>query len=343
MFGCSTRVASFFMSAPVFISHSSKDRKVAQTICIALENRGLACWMAGRNVGPGENFQEAIVRAIRAAKVMVLVFTDNANNSGEIKKELALASHHNLTVIPARVEDVVPSEAFAYELATRQWIDLFENWEDEIERLTSWIAQFVPPATSSSRFDAPTNQPDSVVPSAPAAPLLQPVEPAPSPSARPQRRPQPPSASPDTSITSHATDDQGTDNALPKPVRTVAWLLIVQGITRVGFFLSSLPLVNVDSLTSFNFLRSFALAALAFAAGVLILCRSGKARFFGMTTSAICILFQIYFFSNVLSAYLAGRASNALFIFAAAVLQPAYLIIFVVTLLVLYRWRPIRP
>jgi hypothetical protein len=328
------------MSAPVFISHSSKDRKVAQTICIALENRGLVCWMAGRNVGPGENFQEAIVRAIRAAKVMVLVFTDNANNSAEIKKELALASHHNLTVIPARVEDVVPSEAFAYELATRQWIDLFENWEEEIERLTNWIAQFVPPATSSSRFDAPANQP--AVPSTPAAPLPRPIEPAASPSAQPQKRPPRPSASLDASITSDPADDHGADNALPKPVRAVAWLLIVQSITRVGFFLSSLPLVNVESLTSFNFLRSFALAALAFAAGLLILRRSGKARFFGMTTSAICVLFQIYFFSNVLSAYLTGRASNALFIFAAAVLQPAYLIIFVVTLLVLYRWRPIR-
>jgi hypothetical protein len=296
--------------------------------------------MAGRNVGPGENFQEAIVRAIRAAKVMVLVFTDNANNSAEIKKELALASHHNLTVIPARVEDVVPSEAFAYELATRQWIDLFENWEVEIERLTNWIAQFVPPATPSSRFDPAANQPYSVVPSTPAASLLRPIEPVASPSAQPQRRPpRSSSASLDASITSHPVDDQGADNALPKPVRAVAWLLIVQSIARVVFFLSSLPSINVEYLTSLNSLRSFALATIAFAAGLLILCRSSKARFFGMITSAICLLFQIYFFFNVLSAYLSGRG---IVIFAVWVLQPAYLITFAVTLLVLYRWRPIR-
>src|SRR5258708_7286782 len=76
------------MDAQVFISHSSKDRKIAQTICVALENRGFKCWLSSRDVGGGENFQESIVRAIRTAKVMVLVFTANANNSDEIKKEL---------------------------------------------------------------------------------------------------------------------------------------------------------------------------------------------------------------------------------------------------------------
>jgi TIR domain len=131
------------MSAKVFISHSSKDQKVARAICSALEHRGLPCWLAGRNVGPGNNFQESIVRAIRSAKVMVLVFSDNANDSAEIKKELALASQHRLVVIPARVEDVVPSEALAYELATRQWIDLFQDWEEAIERLAASIGTAV--------------------------------------------------------------------------------------------------------------------------------------------------------------------------------------------------------
>src|SRR5262249_4542942 len=112
------------MSANVFISHSSVDQDIALGVCDALEKRGLSCWIANRDVGPGENFQEAIVRAIRAARVMVLVFTSNANNSDEIKKELVLASQNKLTIIPVRAEDVLPNEALAYEFATRQWIDL---------------------------------------------------------------------------------------------------------------------------------------------------------------------------------------------------------------------------
>jgi hypothetical protein len=134
----------------VFISHSSRDRKVARTICSALESRGLTCWIASRDVGPGENFMDAIVHAIRAAKVMVLVFSENANNSDEIKREVVLASNAKITVIPVRVEDVVPSDAFAYQFATRQWIDLFEDWESQLERLATWIASMVPVGSAAS-------------------------------------------------------------------------------------------------------------------------------------------------------------------------------------------------
>ena len=55
------------MSAPIFISYSSKDQQIAETIYQALEARGHDCWIACRDVRPGENFQEAIVRALRSA------------------------------------------------------------------------------------------------------------------------------------------------------------------------------------------------------------------------------------------------------------------------------------
>jgi hypothetical protein len=145
----------------IFISHSSKDLAVAQTICAALESRGLTCWIASRDVGAGDNFQEAIVAAIRSAKVMVLVFSDNANNSTEIKKELALASQNKVAVIPARVEDVVPAAALAYELATRQWINLFNDWESEIETLCERIKQIVPSAAPVTSQSQPAAQPSA--------------------------------------------------------------------------------------------------------------------------------------------------------------------------------------
>jgi hypothetical protein len=131
------------MSDKVFISCSSADNQIAKAICTGLEKRGLPCWLASRDVRPGEDFQAAIVRAIRAARVMVLVFSQNANNSDEIKKELVLASQNNVVIIPARVENVAPNDSLAYQFATRQWVDLFENWENEIERLGSWISRIV--------------------------------------------------------------------------------------------------------------------------------------------------------------------------------------------------------
>ena len=131
------------MSSSVFISYSSSDQKVAETICDALQSRGFSCWISCRDIGPGENFQESIVKAIRSAKLMLLVFTSNANNSNEIKKEIVLAGRYHLTVVPVRVEDVVPNDAFTYEFATRQWIDLFKDWERDIERLASQIGNIL--------------------------------------------------------------------------------------------------------------------------------------------------------------------------------------------------------
>ena len=131
------------MTASIFISHASKDQKVATSICTALEARGSKCWIASRDVQPGENFQEAIVRAIRESRVMLLVFSAHSNNSDEIKKELVLAGQNKLVVIPLRVEDVKPSDAFSYELATRQWINMFDDWERSLEQLVAQISKTI--------------------------------------------------------------------------------------------------------------------------------------------------------------------------------------------------------
>ena len=129
----------------IFISHSSKDHKVAMTICRGLEARGVSCWISSRDIAPGGNYQESIDTAIRAARAMILVFTGSANDSAEIKKELALASSYKIVVIPVRAEDIAPTGAFKYELITRQWIDLFDDWEQALERLVEQINRIAAP------------------------------------------------------------------------------------------------------------------------------------------------------------------------------------------------------
>ena len=185
------------MSTPIFISYSSKDRAVAQTICEALENRGLSCWISSRDIGPGENFQVSIVHAIRAAKVMILVFSANSNNSDEIKKELVLAGQSHLAVIPVRVEDVAPEEAFAYELATRQWIDVFDDWENSIQRVVRQLETVgvTPPSVAP---EAAAGQPSTVAPMPPAETAEPPGAPPAAPIAKPAQQTEESAARPPT-------------------------------------------------------------------------------------------------------------------------------------------------
>ncbi|HTS94315.1 MAG TPA: TIR domain-containing protein [Stellaceae bacterium] len=179
------------MSATIFISYASRDRKVADSVCNALENRGLKCWISSRDIHGGENFQEAIVRAIRGAKVMLLIFSANANNSDELKKELVVAGQSKLIVVPLRVEEVTPNDAFSYELATRQWIDMFDNWERALDTLVSHLTAVlgtVAPAELPASLTAAPPQPASVSASAPKA---ETVPPPPKPPEKPAEAPPP--------------------------------------------------------------------------------------------------------------------------------------------------------
>jgi tetratricopeptide (TPR) repeat protein len=128
-------------SPPVFISYATADRTEALKVCKAIESRGTPCWISMRDVPPGANYQEAIVQSLRTARAVVLVFSDAANTSDEIKKELSLASRYRVPVIALRLKDVEPSDAFAYELSTRQWINAFEGWDQSIDTLVGRIGQ----------------------------------------------------------------------------------------------------------------------------------------------------------------------------------------------------------
>jgi len=243
----------------IFISHSSKDQTVARTLCAALESRGLTCWIASRDVGAGENFQESIVTAIRSAKVMVLVFSDNANNSTEIKKELALASQHKLAVIPARVEDVAPGAALAYELATRQWINLFDDWETEIETLCDRVRQIVPPPPG-------------------AAPPQQPVEPI----AETVSPPNPPIAKSPVAQSPVTKPPAGT-RAVPL---WLALVLTIFAVLRLG--LSSLFMTMAPSWHLASYLMAADMLITGFAlliAGILLMV---TARWASATATAVC-------------------------------------------------------
>lgn len=128
------------MDSPVVISHSPGDADPAMAVCSELESRNVRCWIAPRDVAPGDDGRDAIAKAIRHAKVMVLIFTRSSAGSREMTDELAVASQHDLAIIPLCVDDVVLTGAPASASATYPWIALFRNSTGAIDRLASRIA-----------------------------------------------------------------------------------------------------------------------------------------------------------------------------------------------------------
>jgi TIR domain len=79
-------------ASDVFISYASPDSSIAEAVCGALERAGINCWIAPRNVVPGEFYADAIVRAIDRARVIVLVLSTNAAGSPHVLREVERAS-----------------------------------------------------------------------------------------------------------------------------------------------------------------------------------------------------------------------------------------------------------
>jgi TIR domain len=123
----------------IFVSFSKQDQAAALEILGRIESANLKCWISCRDVPRGRDYQDAIVEALDQSGAMVLVFSNNANNSEEIKRELALASAKRLFVLPVRIENAEPTKGFKYQLATRQYIDLFEDREKNMTLIVNTL------------------------------------------------------------------------------------------------------------------------------------------------------------------------------------------------------------
>lgn len=116
---------------------------MAREVVEALEADGLKCWISLRDVLPGQNYQEAIVKALEAASGIVFLFSENSNKSLEINKELSIGGSLSVPVFPLRLSPIAPSGALRYELAIRQWIDLFPHRRYALAKLGQTIKRAI--------------------------------------------------------------------------------------------------------------------------------------------------------------------------------------------------------
>jgi TolB-like protein/cytochrome c-type biogenesis protein CcmH/NrfG len=111
-------------SRSVFISYASHDADVANSVCQFLESRGVACWIAPRDVRPGAQYADAIVRAINDAMEVVLVLSGSAVASSHVAREVERAASKHKPVIAFRVDAVALNPGLEYFLSESQWIDV---------------------------------------------------------------------------------------------------------------------------------------------------------------------------------------------------------------------------
>ncbi|WP_370576075.1 SUMF1/EgtB/PvdO family nonheme iron enzyme [Methanomethylovorans sp.] len=146
-------------SHDVFISFAggtrSGDYNAAMTVCNFLESRGLKCWIYSRDELKGEEFEKAILDAIRNSKVLVLIYTAKTNSSHFVEIEIRHAFRCRLPIIPFKMEDVPYNSVLDFYLTSHNWLDAtIPPLEFHLQKLAEDIAQLIkkdityPPSSS---------------------------------------------------------------------------------------------------------------------------------------------------------------------------------------------------
>ena len=135
----------------------------------ALERAGVRCWIAPRDVTPGELYSEAIVHAIDSAKVVVLVLSQNAAVSQHVLREVERASSKRHPVVSFRIDLAPIPAALEYFLNTSQWLDASATGvERALPKLVDAVQRGVAHASDSAAGHSggaarPRTEPDAAV------------------------------------------------------------------------------------------------------------------------------------------------------------------------------------
>jgi TIR domain-containing protein len=148
------------MSHDVFISHSTKDKTVADAVCAVLEKHKIRCWIAPRDITPGKEWGASIIDAIGASRVMIVIFSASANNSLQIPREVERAVNKEVTVVPLRIENVVPTKALEYFIGSVHWLDaLTPPLEKHLDKMARVVEGILRSEKTNSATQTPARRP----------------------------------------------------------------------------------------------------------------------------------------------------------------------------------------
>jgi TolB-like protein/tetratricopeptide (TPR) repeat protein len=132
----------------VFVSYASQDAAIANAVVENLEQHGIECWIAPRDVTPGSQYADEIVGAINNAKVLVLVLSEHAIASPHVGREIERAASKRRGIIGLRTDAAPMTRSFEYFLSESQWIDVVAlGMLAALTKLTQAVRQRLAPSS----------------------------------------------------------------------------------------------------------------------------------------------------------------------------------------------------
>lgn len=119
----------------IFISYSSKEKETARLIREMLEKAGISSWMAPESIPTGAEYTEAIVDAIEGSAGVLLVLSDNSQNSQWVPKELDIAISSEKIIFPIHIDESSIIKKIHFRLTDSQVIEAYGRLDQALEKL----------------------------------------------------------------------------------------------------------------------------------------------------------------------------------------------------------------
>lgn len=142
----------------VFISYSTKDQLQAEAVRNVIEQNGITCWMAPRDIPGGSNYTKEIPHAIRNCQAFVLMLSQNAQNSPWVLKELDRAVNDGKIILPFQLEEITLTDEFNFLLTGAQRYDAYQKKSEALQLLISRIKAIISSAPKTEEQAKPAEK-----------------------------------------------------------------------------------------------------------------------------------------------------------------------------------------
>ena len=130
-----------------FISYSSKNQDMADATRQLLKNENITSCMAPYDIPPGSKYAFVINDALENCSCLVLLLTEESQNSEFVEKEVERAITYKKPIITMQLEDIELNSGFKFYIGNQQVVAVkkINSDSEAMRRVLNGIATFVVP------------------------------------------------------------------------------------------------------------------------------------------------------------------------------------------------------
>lgn len=129
----------------VFISYSSKNQQMADSVRLLLKENNISCWMAPYDIPAGSRYAYVINDALERCSCLLLLLTNASQMSQFVEREIERAITYKKPILPMQLEDLELNSGFKFYIGNSQIIAVPEIRSDapEFLRILAGIKEFL--------------------------------------------------------------------------------------------------------------------------------------------------------------------------------------------------------